>query len=80
MSDVQASASQLDASPASAAPVRKVAAGGLAGALAVILVFVLNTYVLPAGKPITGDIAASLTTILTFIVSYMVPSAAIDRT
>ena len=79
MPDAEASMPPLGVSQASAAPVRKVAAGGLAGALAVILVFVLNTYVLPTGKPITGDIAAALTSVLTFIVSYMVPSVATDR-
>lgn len=78
MSDVQASTAALSVKPTSLTPVRKVAAGGLAGALAIILVFVLNTYVMPA-KPIPGDVASALTTVLTFIVSYMVPSTATEQ-
>jgi len=57
---------------ASNAPTRKVTAGGLAGAIVIIIVFVLNTYVLPLDKPITGEIAAAITTVLSFVVSYFV--------
>ena len=63
----------------SAAPTRKVLAGGLAGALASIAVFALNTYVLPPDKPITAEIAAALITVLTFFISYMVPPAPADQ-
>jgi putative flippase GtrA len=55
-------------------PVRKVAAGGLAGAVTTILVWVLNKYVLKS--PIEGDIGAAITTVLSFIVSYFIPPSA----
>ena len=63
----------------SAAPTRKVVAGGVAGAIATIAVFALNTYVLPTEKPITAEIAAALTTVLSFVISYLVPPAAADQ-
>jgi hypothetical protein len=68
------SAKQVDA-----APTRKVIAGGVAGAIAVIAVFALNTYVLPADKPLTADIAVAVTTVLSFLISYLVPPAASDQ-
>jgi len=55
------------------APVRKVTAGGLAGAIATILVFVLNTYALPGTKQLTPEIAAALTTVFSIVVAYMTP-------
>lgn len=57
------------------APTRKVGAGAVAGALSVILVWALNSFVFtsPSGAKITGEIASALTTILTFLVSYFVP-------
>lgn len=61
------------------APTRKVLAGGLAGAVATISVFVLNTYALPPDKPLTADIAAALTTVLSFVISYMVAPASTDQ-
>ena len=60
-------------------PARKVTAGGLAGALATILVWVLNTFVLSAEQQITGEIAAALTTVLTFMVGYFIPPSQIDN-
>ena len=60
------------------APVRKVTAGGIAGAITTVLVFVINTYVVPT-KPITPEIAAALTTIISFAVSYLVPPAESDK-
>jgi len=62
-----------------AVPTRKVIAGGIAGAAATILIFVLNTYLLPPDKPLTADIAAALTTLLSFIIAYFVPPAASDQ-
>ena len=64
---------------ASSVPTRKVMAGGVAGALTTVLVFVLNTYVLPMDKPLTAEIAAALTTIFSFAFSYLVPPAVSDQ-
>lgn len=54
-------------------PSRKVGAGALAGALSVVLVWVINTFVLTGSMKITGEVASALTTILTFLVGYFVP-------
>src|SRR6059058_3471015 len=59
----------------STVPVRKVTAGGAAGAVTVILVFVINTYVSPA-KPLSPEIASAITTVLSFVAAYLVPSSA----
>ena len=57
-----------------AAPSRKVGSSALAGALSIILVFVINNYVLTNGQtPISGEVASAITTILTFTVGYFVP-------
>jgi len=53
------------------APTRKVAAGGLAGALSAVIVYVLNQYVVPSEKPIPAEIASLLTTILSFVTGYV---------
>lgn len=63
----------------SGAPIRKVASGGLAGAISVLLVWLYNTYVSP-GLPLSADLAATLTTVLIFIVSYFVPPASSEVT
>lgn len=55
-------------------PYKKVSAGSLAGALSILVVWLLNGYVLQ-GDPITGEVASAMTTILTFLVAYMVPEA-----
>ncbi len=60
-------------------PTRKVIAGGMAGAITAIAVYVLNNYYLPEAKPIPGDIGAAITTVLSFIISYFVPPAASDQ-
>lgn len=52
-------------------PTNKVTAGALAGALSVILVYVLNTYVLT--PPLSGEVASALTVLLTFVTGYLVP-------
>jgi hypothetical protein len=59
-------------------PTRKVGAGALAGALSIILVGVLNTYVLTGAETqdISGELASAITTVLTFIVGYFVPEPA----
>lgn len=56
-------------------PTRKVGASALAGALSVILIWALNSFVFTSanGAKITGEIASALTTILTFVVGYFVP-------
>ena len=59
-------------------PTRKVMAGGVAGAAVTILMFVLNTYVLPGDKPLTAEVAAALTTVLSFVISYLVPPSSKD--
>ncbi len=58
---------------ASAAPVRKVAAAGLAAALTTIVVFILQTHF---SISITAELAAAATTIIGFIVAYIVPPTA----
>ena len=57
-------------------PSRKVGAGALAGALSVVLVWIINTFVLTGSVKITGEVASALTTILTFLVGYFVPEPA----
>ncbi len=54
-------------------PSRKVGAGALAGALSVVLVWIINTFVLTGSAKITGEVASAMTTILTFLVGYFVP-------
>lgn len=60
------------------APTRKVMASGIAGALTTVLVFVLNTYIVPS-KPITPEIAAAVTTALAFTAGYLTPPAKSER-
>lgn len=55
-------------------PYKKVSAGSLAGALSILVVWLMNSYVLQ-GDPITGEVASAMTTVLTFFVAYMVPEA-----
>ena len=59
-------------------PTRKVTAMGVSGAITLVLVWILNTYVLPPRPPITGEIATALTTIVGFVVSYVVPPSQSD--
>lgn len=54
-------------------PSRKVGASALAGALSVILVWIVNTFVLTGSAKVTGEVASAITTILTFVVGYVVP-------
>jgi hypothetical protein len=63
------------------APVRKVAAGGIAGAFVTLLVGILNAYVpFFEIKPISGEIAGAATTVLTFLVAYSVRPAPDETT
>jgi hypothetical protein len=56
---------QAKKSSSSYVPTRKVGASALAGALSVVLVWILNSFVFtdPNGTKITGEIASALTTI-----------------
>lgn len=54
-------------------PTRKVGASALAGALSVVLVWIIHNFVLTGSTQITAEIASALTTILTFLVGYFVP-------
>jgi hypothetical protein len=59
----------------SAFPVRKVAAGGVAGALTTIIVWILSV----AFKiDIPPEIAAAITVVLSFAAGYFIPPAAND--
>lgn len=51
-------------------PDRKVAAGGLAGALATVVVWVIGLF----GVDVPGDVGAAIATILMFAVAYIVPN------
>lgn len=64
---------------ATLAPAQKVTAGGIAGAAVTVIVFVLNSYVLPSDKPITAEIAVALSTVFTFLVSYLTPPSKNDQ-
>lgn len=61
------------------APVRKVSLGAVAGAASIVLVWVLNTYVLPDDGQIPEAVASAITTVLTFLVSYFVRPAPEDQ-
>ena len=71
---------EMPSQQTSAAPTRKVTAGGTGGAIVIVIVFILNTYkVLPGGAQVTGEVAAALTTIISFAVSYLVPPSRRDQ-
>lgn len=57
-------------------PTRKVAAGGLAGALTTIVMAVLSR---GWGVELTGDEAAAIVTLLSFATAYMVPEKPENR-
>ena len=57
-------------------PVRKVAAGAIAGATMTVILFGIKS-VLKADVP--ADVASALTVLLTFGISYMTPSADGDQ-
>jgi hypothetical protein len=56
------------------APVRKVTAGALSGAIVTLVIWMLNTYVpMFNRRPIPAEITGTLTTIVSFMISYAVP-------
>jgi hypothetical protein len=57
-------------------PVRKVASSAIAGAVVVIIVWALNTYLL--AEPMPAEIVAALTTLVSFGVGYLVPPSKRD--
>ncbi len=63
----------------SRAPTQKVTFGAFAGALTTVLVWILNSFVLPANHQITPELASLLTIIVTFITGYFVPPAMRDQ-
>ena len=52
-----------------ATPTRKVAGGGIAGAITVLLVWLYNQYV----GELPPEIASAITTIVSFVAAYVVP-------
>jgi hypothetical protein len=54
-------------------PTRKVGASGLAGAVSILLVWSLNSFVLRPNQSIPGEIASAITTVITFLVGYFIP-------
>jgi len=76
MESVQMAQPQTSFKHATPAPARKVAVGGIAGAVVTVAVFVLNHYLT---TPISADVAAAMTMILSFAVSYAVPPAPTDQ-
>lgn len=60
-----------------ALPTRKVAAGGLAGVMCTMVVWLYDTCGLP-GAPVPPEAAAALTTMATFVVGYATPPAPIE--
>ncbi|MBD0271824.1 MAG: hypothetical protein ICV73_07830, partial [Acetobacteraceae bacterium] len=60
-----------------ALPTRKVAAGGIAGTMATMVIWLYDTCGLP-GAPVAPEVAATLTTMTTFAASYATPPAPIE--
>ena len=60
-----------------ALPTRKVAAGGFAGTMATMVIWLYDTCGLP-GAPIAPEVAATLATIAAFAASYATPPAPIE--
>lgn len=65
--------SQATVNAPSAKPIRKVAAGGAAGAVTTIVVWALSSFV---HIDVPSEVAAALTLLVMFGVSYFVPSTA----
>lgn len=64
----------------SRAPTQKITFGALAGAITIVVVWVVNEFqILPGGVQVTSEIASAVTMILTFIISYVVPPSKRDR-
>lgn len=60
-----------------ALPVRKVAAGGIAGTMATMVIWLYDTCGLP-GAPVAPEVAATLATMASFAASYAMPPAPIE--
>ncbi|WP_138466971.1 hypothetical protein [Poseidonocella sp. HB161398] len=58
-------------------PGRKVMAGGAAGALTTIAVYLLDSLVLAA--PMTAELASALTVLASFAAAYRVPPSELDQ-
>lgn len=58
-----------------AAPARKVAAGGVGGAVSVIVIAALQHY---AKLDIDPTLASAITTVVSFVIGYIIPPAAGD--
>src|SRR5205809_2606558 len=50
-------------------PTNKVIAGGISGAVVVIVIYVLNTYLLPNNK-IPAEVSSAITVVVGFVCSY----------
>lgn len=53
-------------------PIRKVAAGGVAGAITTILIYLVKTI---WKVEVPADLVGAITTVISFVTAYMVPSA-----
>ena len=58
-------------------PTRKVTTGALAGAIASMVMLIVNQYVVPE-RPLPAEAGAALATILTFLASYISPPSGND--
>lgn len=58
--------------PASAAPLAKVSGGALAGALAIVITWLLREL---AGIDMPGEVQAAIAVIIGYLVSYLIPLA-----
>lgn len=63
---------------ATSLPTQKTIAGTLAGAVSAVIVFILNTYVLPPDQPLPPEIAVAVSTIISCVVMYLVPPSSKD--
>lgn len=60
-----------------ALPTRKVAAGGVAGTMATMVIWLYDTCGLP-GAPVAPEVASTLTAVATFAASYATPPAPVE--
>jgi hypothetical protein len=60
-------------------PAAKVTAATLAAALTTVVVWVLNTFVLPEAQQITETVAGSFTTVVVALVGYFTPPSQMDQ-
>jgi len=55
--------------------ITKVTTGALAGSLTTVLIWIVNTYIIPAGAPpITVEVAGAITVAVTAVVQRLVPA------